>query len=243
MMANTSNDVHEQQFAHGVRTMFSGIAARYDLLNHLLSLNVDKLWRRRLRNRLAPILASPDARIIDVACGTGDVAIELTRGSKAYVVGTDFCRPMLAIADRKSKGRIDYVESDAMALSFPDDRFDALTIAFGLRNVANRTTALREFHRVLRPGGMLAILEFSKPGLPALASVFDLYFRKVLPSIGGALSGSRSAYEYLPSSVGKFPDQEGLAALMAECGFIDVRYENLTGGIAAIHTALKPFAL
>lgn len=243
MMANTTDDIQEQQFAQGVRTMFSGIAGRYDLLNHLLSLNVDKLWRRRLRNRLAPILASPEARIIDVACGTGDVAIELARGSKAYIVGTDFCRPMLAIAHRKSRGSIDYVESDAMALSFPDGWFDALTIAFGLRNVANRTTALREFHRVLRPGGMLAVLEFSKPAIPGLASVFDLYFRKILPRIGGALSGSRSAYEYLPGSVGKFPDQERLAALIGECGFTDVRYENLTGGIAAIHSATKPAAL
>jgi demethylmenaquinone methyltransferase/2-methoxy-6-polyprenyl-1,4-benzoquinol methylase len=242
-MASTTEDAQEKEFANAVRSMFSGIAGRYDLLNHVLSLNIDKRWRKRLRRKIEPVLLSPIAQILDVACGTGDVAIELNRNSAATVIGTDFCRPMLTIAKQKSGGGIDYIEGDAMALGFADDRFDALTIAFGLRNVANKRTALREFYRVLRPGGTLAILEFSKPKVPGLSAMFDLYFSKILPRIGGAVSGSRSAYEYLPDSVGKFPDQKGLAALIEECGFADVEFENLTGGIAAIHTAVKPRAL
>lgn len=242
-MAKTTDDPREQEFAAAVRNMFSGIAGRYDLLNHVLSLNIDKRWRRRLKKQIEVILASPQARVLDVACGTGDVAIELGRGTEATIIGTDFCRPMLDIAKRKSGGDIDFIEGDAMALGFADAHFDGVTIAFGLRNVANKTTALQEFFRILRPGGTLAILEFSKPRVPGLAALFDLYFTKILPRIGGMVSGSRSAYEYLPDSVGKFPDQEGLAEMIREVGFEQVSYTDLSGGIAAIHIGTKPSAL
>ncbi|QQS33054.1 MAG: bifunctional demethylmenaquinone methyltransferase/2-methoxy-6-polyprenyl-1,4-benzoquinol methylase UbiE [Acidobacteriota bacterium] len=242
-MAKTTDDPREQEFASAVRNMFSGIADRYDLLNHVLSLNIDKRWRRKLKKRIEGILALPEARVLDVACGTGDVAIELDRGSQATIIGTDFCRPMLEIAKRKSGDDIDYIEADAMALGFADAHFDGVTIAFGLRNVANKTTALQEFFRILRPGGTLAILEFSKPRVPGLAALFDLYFTKVLPRIGGTVSGSRSAYEYLPDSVGKFPDQAGLAEMIRSVGFEQVSYTDLSGGIAAIHIGIKPSAL
>lgn len=242
-MAKTTDDPREQEFAAAVRNMFSGIAGRYDLLNHVLSLNIDKRWRRRLKKQIEVILASPQARVLDVACGTGDVAIELGRGTEATIIGTDFCRPMLDIAKRKSGGDIDFIEGDAMALGFANAHFDGVTIAFGLRNVANKTTALQEFFRILRPGGTLAILEFSKPRVPGLAALFDLYFTKILPRIGGMVSGSRSAYEYLPDSVGKFPDQEGLAEMIREVGFEQVSYTDLSGGIAAIHIGTKPSAL
>lgn len=228
----------EADHAAAVREMFAGIAPRYDLLNHILSLNIDKRWRRRVRNKLEDILDDPAAIILDVACGTGDLSIELKDRAKATVIGTDFCRPMLAIAAEKSRS-IPWVEGDAMELGFPDASFDALTIAFGLRNLANYGEGLAEFHRVLKPEGKLVVLEFSTPVVPAFRSIFNFYFSTVLPRIGGAVSGSRGAYEYLPDSVSKFPDQDHLAKMMADIGFGKVQYENLTGGIAAIHIGVK----
>ena len=232
----------EIEHSRAVREMFAGIASRYDLLNHLLSLNIDKRWRRQVSRLLSEKLADPNALILDVACGTGDLANELAKLGRASVIGTDFCRPMLEIAARKTadgERRIPYVEADALRLSFPDDTFDAATIAFGLRNLANFSDGLAEIRRVLKPGGMLAVLEFSAPVIPGFGAVFDFYFGKVLPRIGGVLSGSRSAYEYLPDSVAKFPKQQALANLMREAGFRDVAYRNLTGGIVALHTGRK----
>ena len=222
--------------------MFSGIAARYDLLNHLLSVNIDKRWRRMVRAKLTDILARTDAVVLDVACGTGDLAIELQLNAQARVIGSDFCRPMLAIAKEKT-GRdripIAYVEGDALSLPFADDSFDAATIAFGLRNLASWEDGLYELRRVIRPGGKLAVLEFSTPSVPGFRTLFNLYFGQILPRIGGIVSGSRAAYEYLPASVSKFPDQQGLMELMIGAGFDSVEYSNLTGGIAAIHTGIK----
>ena len=228
----------EIQHAAAVREMFSGIAGRYDLLNHLLSMNIDKRWRRRVRNKLNDILVEPAALILDVACGTGDLSIELKNGAKATVVGTDFCRPMLAIAAEKAPA-IPLVEGDAMNLGFEDNSFDAVTIAFGLRNLSNLTDGLAELFRVVKPGGKLAILEFSSPAIPGFRTIFNFYFSKVLPRIGGAVSGSRGAYEYLPDSVSKFPDQKQLAVIMQATGLRNVEFENLTGGIAAIHIGEK----
>jgi len=228
----------EIQHATAVREMFSGIAGRYDLLNHLLSANIDKRWRRLVRTRLQATLADPNAFVLDVACGTGDLSVELQRDAKATVIGTDFCRPMLAIAREKSAS-IPFVEGDAMELGFADGTFDAVTIAFGLRNLSNVADGLRELNRVLKPGGNLVILEFSSPVVPGFRGAFNLYFAKVLPRIGGFVSGSRGAYEYLPDSVSKFPDQKALAATMSEVGFHKVKYENLTGGIAALHIGVK----
>lgn len=232
----------ELKHHHAVREMFSGIASKYDFLNHFLSVNIDKRWRRLVSNKLKDVLADENAVVLDVACGTGDLAVELQRSAKAKVTGTDFCRPMLEIAwgkNAKTALRIPYVEADGMNLSFADDAFDAVTIAFGLRNFSNWQNGLIELHRVLKPGGKLVILEFSTPVLPGFRQLFQFYFSSVLPRIGGAVSGSRGAYEYLPDSVSRFPDQKNLANMMTEVGFGSVEYKNLTGGIAAIHSGTK----
>ena len=238
------NELNAKEAAHAraVREMFSGIAGRYDLLNHVLSLNIDKRWRRKVRAEINGILDNKGAVILDVACGTGDLSIELNRDAKAKVIGTDFCRRMLTVAHGKNIAgnmEIPYVEGDAMKLSFAEDSFDALTIAFGLRNLANFSAGLKELHRVLKPGGRIAILEFSSPVLPGFRQLFNLYFANVLPLIGGAVSGSRGAYEYLPDSVSKFPDQKALVSMMEQTGFTNVKYQNLTGGIAAMHVGTK----
>jgi demethylmenaquinone methyltransferase/2-methoxy-6-polyprenyl-1,4-benzoquinol methylase len=228
--------------AKAVKEMFSGIAGRYDSLNHLLSLNIDKNWRRRVRRELADVLERPEAFVLDVACGTGDLSVELQQNASATVVGTDFCRPMLAVAAAKTNGmaqRIPLIEADGMNLPSASESFDAVTIAFGLRNFANWSNGLVELHRVLKPGGRLLILEFSAPVLPGFRQLFRFYFSYILPRIGGMVSGSRGAYEYLPDSVSRFPDQRGLAELMRKVGFSDVTYRNLTGGIAAIHVGVK----
>jgi len=232
----------EIEHARAVRAMFSGIARKYDLLNHVLSANIDKRWRHLVREKLADILGREDALVLDVACGTGDLSLELQSHARAKVVGTDFCRPMLEIALYKTKNlhlALPYVESDAMQLAFADESFDAVTIAFGLRNLANFEGGLMDLQRVLKRGGKLAILEFSAPWLPGFRTLFNLYFTRILPRIGGFVSGSRGAYEYLPDSVSKFPDQNTLADMMRHAGFGHVEYKNLTGGIAAIHTGIK----
>ncbi|MFN6963313.1 MAG: bifunctional demethylmenaquinone methyltransferase/2-methoxy-6-polyprenyl-1,4-benzoquinol methylase UbiE [Pyrinomonadaceae bacterium] len=242
-MQTTDNAAaNEAAHSRAVREMFAGIAGRYDLLNHFLSLNIDRSWRRKVRRRLADVLDDPRALVLDVACGTGDLSFELQTGAKARVIGTDFCRPMLAVAAEKAEAagpRVPFVEADAMQLGFADGTFDAVTIAFGLRNLPNFANGLRELHRVIKPGGRLVVLEFSSPVVPGFRQVFDLYFTQILPRIGGIVSGSRGAYEYLPRSVAKFPSQQELAAMMSETGFTAVEYTNLTGGIAAIHTGTK----
>ncbi|HEV8592005.1 MAG TPA: bifunctional demethylmenaquinone methyltransferase/2-methoxy-6-polyprenyl-1,4-benzoquinol methylase UbiE [Pyrinomonadaceae bacterium] len=236
----TERTANEMAHSRAVRDMFSGIAGRYDLLNHVLSMNIDKRWRRLVRTKLQDILDNENAVILDVACGTGDLSIELQTHAKAKVIGSDFCRPMLAIAKHKSPElAIPYVEGDAMKLPFADESFDALTIAFGLRNLPNFENGLRELNRVLKKGGNIAVLEFSSPVVPGFRSAFNFYFTQILPRIGGAVSGSRGAYEYLPDSVSKFPDQKGLAKMMESTGFSEVQYTNLTGGIAACHIGQK----
>ena len=222
--------------------MFAGIASRYDLLNHVLSLNIDRRWRRIVAGELRETLDDEDAMVLDVACGTGDLSLELNKNSKAQIIGTDFCRPMLAFARSKSMAEthaIPYVEGDAMDLPFADGQFDAVTIAFGLRNLANVADGLKGLHRILKPGGRLAVLEFSTPIVPGFGMLFNFYFSYILPRIGGAVSGSRGAYEYLPDSVSKFPNQKNLAELIKTTGFDAVKYRNLTGGIAALHTGSK----
>jgi demethylmenaquinone methyltransferase/2-methoxy-6-polyprenyl-1,4-benzoquinol methylase len=221
--------------------MFSGIAGRYDLLNHLLSGNIDKRWRRTTARALESSLVE-GSRVLDVACGTGDLSLVLDEAGAARVVGLDFCRPMLEIARIKAESdsrTIPFVEGDALRLPFADETFDAVTIAFGLRNLAGVADGLRELRRVLKDGGRLAVLEFSSPVLPGFRALFRFYFTRVLPRIGGLVSGSRGAYEYLPDSVSRFPDQKRLAELMRAEGFEKVEYRNLTGGIAALHTGTR----
>jgi demethylmenaquinone methyltransferase/2-methoxy-6-polyprenyl-1,4-benzoquinol methylase len=232
----------ELKHAKAVREMFSGIATKYDFLNHFLSVNIDKKWRRLVAKKLRTVLDDENALVLDVACGTGDLSLELQRNAAAKVIGTDFCRPMLEIAfdkNDKSATKIPYIEADGMNLSFADETFDAVTIAFGLRNFSNWQNGLIELRRILKPGGKLAILEFSAPLVPGFRQAFQFYFSNILPRIGGVVSGSRGAYEYLPDSVSRFPDQKNLVKMMAETGFSEVEYKNLTGGIAALHIGTR----
>ncbi len=223
--------------ARRVRDMFARISPRYDLLNHLLSANVDKRWRRAVTRKLRPLLPV-GANVLDVACGTGDLSIALFENMGAQVVAVDFCRPMLELAARKGR-ELSFVEGDALRLPFCDGAFDAVTIAFGLRNLSSVEGGLRELRRVLKPRGWAAILEFSTPIVPGFRVLMAAYSTRLLPRIGGLISGSRSAYEYLPDSVSRFPDQPALAELMRAAGFDEVAFENLTGGVAALHTGRR----
>jgi demethylmenaquinone methyltransferase / 2-methoxy-6-polyprenyl-1,4-benzoquinol methylase len=225
----------EQQASAWVRGMFGRIAPRYDLLNHLLSMNIDRYWRSRTVSSVAGILARPGAQVLDVCCGTGDLtmALEASPGS-AHVFGSDFCHPMLQMANGKSaSGRL--FEADALQLPVAGGSFDLVTIAFGFRNLTNYRGGLMELRRILKPGGTLAILEFSTPPNRLLAGLYGFYSRNILPVIGGMISGSRDAYTYLPESVRKFPGADGLAEQMRDAGFVNVRFERMTAGIVALH--------
>lgn len=237
-MPDNRSAAHEH--AGRVREMFARIAKRYDLLNHLLSGNVDKRWRRIVATRVREKLPSSSSRVLDVACGTGDLSLTLFEITGARVVGTDFCRPMLEIAAGKTSNQVRLIEGDALDLPFRDGSFEVVTIAFGLRNLASVEGGLAELRRVLKPGGWVAVLEFSRPANAMVRPLFGLYFTKVLPLMGGLISGSRSAYSYLPASVQKFPDQHQLSLLMQRAGFDQVEFENLTGGIAALHMGRRP---
>jgi len=218
--------------------MFGRVAGRYDVANHLLSANVDRYWRNRTVARVRGILKRPEARVLDLACGTGDLLIALEHEAGRTLIGGDFCHPMLTGAQAKlQRGRFKsvLVESDALALPFADSSLDLVTIAFGYRNLANYRAGLIEMRRVLRPGGALAILEFTQPPNKAFASVYNWYSRRVLPVLGGAISGAPEAYRYLPESVRKFPDAPQLARMITEAGFNPVDWEYLTFGIAALH--------
>jgi demethylmenaquinone methyltransferase/2-methoxy-6-polyprenyl-1,4-benzoquinol methylase len=219
--------------ARRVREMFAKIAPRYDLLNHVLSANIDKRWRRRVAGKLRALLP-PDARVLDVGCGTGDLSLELFENTAAQVMGIDFCGPMLKLAKTKAP-QLQFIEGDALNLPFAQASFDGLTIGFALRNLVDVEQGLRELLRVLKPDGHVAILEFSHPVNPVFASFVRFYNWRLLPWIGGLVSGSRGAYAYLPDSISKFPDQETLAAMMRAAGFTDVCFENLSGGVAALH--------
>lgn len=224
-----------------VQQMFSAIAGRYDLLNHVLSGGLDFWWWWRMARASG---AGPGKRFLDVAAGTGDSSLALARQG-AEVISTDFTHAMLRLGLAKfaRKGLADRIwascDADAQRLPFRDACFDGLTICYGIRNVQNRPLAYAEFLRVLRPGGQLTILEFSRPVLPCLKGLYDLYSRRVLPRIGAWISGDASAYTYLPDSIRAFPDPQALGAELATAGFRAVRWTRLTGGIVALHTAWK----
>ena len=241
----------EASASRHVREMFSRIAPRYDLLNHLLSLRFDVTWRKRLARRFRPLLARPDIHVLDLCCGTGDLTLSLAAeiraaspASPGSIFGGDFAHPMLVRAREKANraGRrvpVDFLEADALALPFADQSFDLITTAFGFRNLANYSAGLAEFHRVLRPGGWLAILEFTEPENALFGRAYSFYFHNVLPGLGGIVSGSKQAYTYLPGSVARFPKPAELATLMKQSGFVEVDAERWTGGIVALHTGRR----
>ena len=233
--AGTNN---EQQAATWVRGMFGRIAPRYDLLNHLLSMNIDRYWRARTVSRVSSVLSKPGARVLDVCCGTGDLMLALEARGSAQVYGSDFCHPMLVAARHKVERRSfrsALFEADALRLPLADSSLDLITIAFGFRNLANYQAGFEELRRVLRPGGLAAILEFSTPPNRVLARLYSFYSRNILPTIGGLISGSKEAYSYLPESVRKFPGAADLADQMRVAGFANVRFERMTAGIVALH--------
>ncbi|MGO9009524.1 MAG: bifunctional demethylmenaquinone methyltransferase/2-methoxy-6-polyprenyl-1,4-benzoquinol methylase UbiE [Bryobacteraceae bacterium] len=228
----------EREAALWVRDMFGRVAHRYDLANHLLSFNIDRYWRAHTVKRVRHILERPEARVLDICCGTGDLALALAHARRGLVLGSDFCHPMLLGARQKAdarQARIVLFEADALRLPLGDGSVNLLTVAFGFRNLANYAAGLAEMRRVLAGGGMAAILEFSQPPNAVFAALYNFYSRRVLPVIGGALSGSRDAYTYLPESVRKFPAAAELADEMRRAGFAQVSYEYLTGGIVALH--------
>jgi demethylmenaquinone methyltransferase/2-methoxy-6-polyprenyl-1,4-benzoquinol methylase len=220
-----------------VRRIFSEIAPRYDLLNHVLSFNVDRLWRRRAIRALGWERA-PDGLYVDVCAGTLDVGAELAArpGFTGFVVGADFAEPMLrAGVGKASPDAVAPVVADALALPIGDGRANGAIVAFGVRNLADLDAGLREALRTLRPGARFVILEFSTPRNPLIRAFYHFYFRRVLPFIGRIVSGHRTAYTYLPESVAHFPDGAQLARRMERAGFRNVHWQALTLGIAAIH--------
>jgi len=238
---------NETDASRKVREMFTQIAPRYDLLNHILSLQMDRMWRARTAKILRPILERDDAKVLDLCCGTGDLAFALTRRGKARVWGADFAHTMLVRARAKAAEAraengaraIPFVESDALRLPFADGSFDLVTTAFGFRNLANYEAGLREIRRVLKAGGTIAILEFTeaKPGW--FGDLYRWYFRAVLPKIGAMISGDKSAYTYLPKSVARFFQPAELRELMSGCGFEAAEARLWTGGTVALHTGRK----
>lgn len=218
-----------------VRGMFTAIAPRYDLLNHLLSLNTDRRWRRAAVDRL-DWEARPSGTYLDLCAGTMDLAAELARrpGFRGAVIGADFVVPMLA-RGRAKGSRAAPVAADALQLPFPSASFDGATVGFGVRNLADLDAGLREAARVLRPGARFVVLEFATPRFAPLRAAYLFYFRRVLPAVGRAVSKHTDAYTYLPESVLAFPDPEALAARLRAAGFGNVGFERLSGGICALH--------
>ena len=223
-----------------VQSMFSSIAHRYDLLNTLLSLNRDKYWRRFAVECSG---LEPGGSAIDVATGTGEFAIELAKavGPEGKVVGVDFCREMLDIAEEKCRGLcIELAEGNAQELPYPDDTFDLATIGFALRNVESVEKTLKEMVRVAKPGGRVISLEFTQPDNRLFRRIYYAYFFKILPIVGGLVSRSKEAYTYLPGSVVRFPGKMELKEIMENAGLEDVEIYSLTGGIVAVHIGVKP---
>jgi len=234
---------NEADASRKVREMFTQIAPRYDLLNHLLSLQLDRLWRARTARKLAPLLSRSDGIVLDLCCGTGDLAFAMARKGKAKIIGADFAHTMLVRANAKSAAEMNdsvpFLESDALELPFADESFDLVTAAFGFRNLANYEAGLREMHRVLKSGGTMGILEFTEPPAGFFGDFYRWYFRKILPKVGGAISGDAAAYKYLPSSVARFFRPEELCELMRSVGLKKVEAFVWTGGTVALHTGIK----
>ena len=228
--------------AQAVREMFTAIAPRYDLLNHLLSFNIDRLWWRRTAKSFAPILGRSDANILDLCCGTGDMTFALARGagkSSARILGADFSHAMLQRASAKSTGScLRWVEADALHLPFASGNFDLVTTAFGFRNLADYDAGLREMVRVLRPEGECGILDFGEPG-GLVGRLYRVYFKRVLPAVGTLISGVKGPYAYLPASVERFPEPAQMLERMRRAGFREASWSPYTFGVAGLYRAKK----
>lgn len=232
----------EAEAATSVQSMFNSIAPTYDRLNHLLSFGLDRLWWRRTARVFAEVLTRPEARIVDICCGTGDQTAALLRRRPADaepVIGLDFSAQMLARAAQKFKSpNVRWIEGDAMHLPFPDSSVDLVTAAFGFRNLTNYNDGLREIARVLKPGGQIGILEANQPsGLNAL--IYNTYFHRILPRVGGLLSGQRAAYRYLPASVKRFPRPPQMLGMLADAGFTQQTWHGYLFHAAGLYRAHK----
>lgn len=240
--AQPAGTADPQSAARAVREMFDSIAPRYDLLNHVLSLNIDRLWWRRTARKFRSVLARPDATILDICCGTGDMTMALLHHRPANarpVLAADFAHQMLMRGAAKFTGQNAVaIEADALQLPLPSASVDLITTAFGFRNLANYRAGLQEFHRVLRPGGQFGILDFSEPG-GALGKLYTFYFRSVLPAIGSRISGVTGPYAYLPTSVHRFPSPPEMLDQMREVGFKDVSWQPYSFGIAGLYRGVK----
>jgi demethylmenaquinone methyltransferase/2-methoxy-6-polyprenyl-1,4-benzoquinol methylase len=241
--AKPAGAADEATAAQAVRQMFDSIAPRYDLLNHVLSANIDRLWWRRAARRFRTVLAQPDAAILDICCGTGDMTMALVKyrpQDARPILAADFSRGMLARGAHKfARHGVNVLEADALHLPLRDSSLDLIVTAFGFRNLANYEAGLREFHRVLKPGGQLGILEFSEPG-GLLGKAYAVYFRRVLPAIGHIICGKDGPYNYLPTSVGNFPPPAALLDLMRAAGYAQCAWQPYTFGIAGLYTATRP---
>ncbi|MCB1397816.1 MAG: bifunctional demethylmenaquinone methyltransferase/2-methoxy-6-polyprenyl-1,4-benzoquinol methylase UbiE [Rhodobacteraceae bacterium] len=235
--------VDEDQKAGMVHGVFTRVASKYDIMNDLMSMGIHRVWKDAMMDWLAP---RPGQYLLDVAGGTGDVAFRFLNraGEGARATVLDMTASMLeegrkrAEAERMAE-RLDWVVGDAMALPFPDNTFDVYTISFGIRNVTRIPDALAEAHRVLKPGGRLMVLEFSQLPNPMMQKAYDLYSFNVIPVMGQIVANDRDSYQYLVESIRKFPDQESFAAMIRTAGFAQVKYRNLTMGIAALHSGWK----
>jgi demethylmenaquinone methyltransferase / 2-methoxy-6-polyprenyl-1,4-benzoquinol methylase len=241
--AQPAGAADQQSAARAVREMFDSIAPRYDLLNHVLSMNIDRIWWRRTARMFRGVLSRPDATILDICCGTGDMTMALLRHRPANgkpMIAADFAHQMLIRGNTKFTGKnVFAVEADALQLPLANNSIDLITTAFGFRNLANYRAGLEEFRRVLRPGGQFGILDFSEPG-GLLGKLYAFYFRRILPAIGSRISGVSGPYAYLPESVHRFPPPDELMQQMRDIGFVKVSWQPYSFGIASLYRGMKP---
>jgi len=245
--ARPEGALDEQSSAAAVQAMFNTIAPRYDLLNHILSCNVDRYWWWRAARTFRHILARPQSRVLDICCGTGELTLELAKAAcpAGRVIGLDFCPAMLAAAKEKIArsaygARIELVAGNAAALPFDDNTFDAVTIGFALRNVDSISAVLAEMRRVAKPGGRVVSVELAKPGLPVLRQVYKIYFERLVPFFGRLATGKAGPYGWLPESLRRYPHQREVSKIFAAAGLASIRCFELTGGIVGVHVGVKP---
>lgn len=227
-----------------VADVFHSVATKYDLMNDLMSGGVHRIWKKLTIEQSG---ARAGMKILDIAGGTGDLTLQFSRivGKTGNVTLADINDSMLKVGrdkllDKGAAGNIDFVQANAECLPFPDNHFDIITIAFGLRNVTDKDAALRSMNRVLKPGGKLMVLEFSKTNNPLLSSAYDMYSFNILPKLGQVIAGDADSYRYLAESIRMHPDQETLKSMMSEADFVNCKYQNMTGGVVALHTGIKP---